>query len=192
MRGQRGFTVLELLVVTVIIGLISLPLTTLAIKGLTSYNFLDMQSNTSAELAILSGKITSVVRSATSVDTAQGGTLIVYAYKTKTDTVVSKYRYFISGNTLSLGITPASGSAPNYTYSSGSEVVKVLRTDMAMGSSSIFSYYDTSGAQLSDTFGANEVRQIGVLLTANPNPKLMATPVTITTQVTIRNLMSTL
>lgn len=191
-HGQSGYTILELLVVISIITIIVGPLALFFTRGLLSYSQLDMQTNAATELGILSGKITSVIRNATSVDTAQDNTFIFYSYAKPTDTVVSEYRYFVSGNTLSMGITPASGTAPNYTYLSANEVVKVVRTDLAMNSQPMFTYFDTNGAQLSGTFDVTTVRQVGLFLSVNPNTVQLAKAISVTNRVAIRNLKDNL
>jgi hypothetical protein len=183
---------LELLVVIVIITLITGPLALFFTRGLMSYNQLDMQTNSATELGILSGKITTVIRNATGVDTAQDNTFIFYSYNKPTDTAVSKYRYFVSGNTLSVGIIAAQGTAPNYTYPSASEVVKVMRTDLAMNSQPMFTYYDMGGSQLTGTFDVDAVRQVGLFLSVNPNTVQLAKAVSVTNRVTIRNLKDNL
>jgi prepilin-type N-terminal cleavage/methylation domain-containing protein len=74
-KEQRGYSMIELLVVIMITGLIATPLTIFGIKAATSYTFLEAQSNTSVELNILANRITKVVRGAISVDTASANTL---------------------------------------------------------------------------------------------------------------------
>jgi len=191
-QRQGGFTLLEVLLVISIIALITGPLTSFFTRGLLSLNKLDLQTNASTELAILSGKITTVIRNATSVDTAQDNTFIFYSYANPTDTVVSKYRYFVSGNTLSVGVITAQGNAPNYAYPPGQEVVKVMRTDLAMAGRPMFTYYDMGGTQLTTPATVTSVKQVGLYLSVNPNSVQLAQPITITNQVTIRNLKNNL
>ncbi len=190
--SQAGYTLIELLVVIVITGAISIPLTTFAIKGLTSYTFLEAQSNTSLELNILADRIAKVVRGATSVDTAQANTLIIYGYFSPQDTTIKKIRYFISGTNLNIGVTPPTGTAPNYTYDPANEVVTTTRIDLVMGSNPLFTYYDDAGNQLSNAFATSQVKDIGIYLAANPNAKQVPVPISLTTRVTLRNLKTNL
>ena len=189
---QRGFTLLEFLVVLSITGMIAGPLALFFINGVKSYNLIDMQTNTSTEVVTLSGKITSVIRNATSVSAAADNSLTIIAYAKPTDTVVSQYRYFLSGNRLNVGVTPASGAAPNYTYPAANEVIKTLRSDLAMAGTPLFTYYDETDTQLTGTIDATSVTQVGLYLAVNPNTIQFKKPIIITNQVSIRNLKTNL
>jgi len=192
LKSTAGFTLLEVIIASALIGIVATPLTLFLINGMRSYNTIDIQTNSSTELVTLSGKITSVIRNATSVVAASDNTLTVLAYAKPTDTVVSQYRYFITGNTLSVGVTPASGSAPNYTYPSSNEVVKNLRTDLSMSGTPMFTYFDESYNQLTGTIDVSSVGNVGVFLSVNPNPIQFKTPISITNETSIRNLKSNL
>ena len=183
---------IELLVVITITGLIATPLTIFAIKGATSYTFLEAQSNTSIELDTLVNRITKVIRGATSVDTASPNTLIVYGYFSPQDTTIKKIRYFINGTNLNIGVTPPTGTAPNYTYLLANEVITTTRIDLVMGSNSLFTYYDDSGNLLGSGFSASQVRDIGLYVAANPNAKQVPVPISLSTRVTLRNLKTNL
>lgn len=191
-RNSRGYTIIELLVVIVITTAIAFPLTSFAIKGWTSYTFLEAQSSTSLELNILANRIAKVVRGATSVDTAQANTLIVYGYFSPQDTTIKKIRYFISGTNLNIGVTPPGGTAPNYTYDPATEVVTTTRIDLVMSGNSLFTYYDDAGNQLTGAFATSQVKNIGIYLGANPNVKQVPKPISLTTRVTLRNLKTNL
>ncbi|HSX02037.1 MAG TPA: prepilin-type N-terminal cleavage/methylation domain-containing protein [Candidatus Saccharimonadia bacterium] len=191
-RNQAGYTLIELLVVIVITTAIAVPLSLFAIKGLTSYNFLEAQSNTALELNILTNRIAKVVRGATSVDTAQSNTLIVYGYFSPQDTTIKKIRYFISGTNLNIGVTPPTGTAPNYIYDSANEVITTTRIDLVMGGKPLFTYYDDAGNQLSGAFATSQIKNVGIYVAANPNAKQVPIPISLTTRVTLRNLKTNL
>lgn len=186
-RNQAGFTILELTIVMVITGLIALPLSSFAINGLRSYSYLEAQSNTSVELNILSGRLGKVIRGATTIDTATANSLTFYGYFSPQDTVIKKIRYFISANSIEVGVISPTGSAPNYTYDPASEVVKVMRNDMAMGANNLFTYYDDVGNLLSGAFTVGQIKQIGIYVAANPNTKQVPVPISLSTKITLRN-----
>lgn len=171
-----------------IIAAISVPLTMFSIRAFTSYTFLEAQSNTSLELNTLSARVTKVVRGANSVDTAQPNSLIVYGYFSPLDTTVKKIRYFINGTNLNIGVTPPTGSAPSYTYNPASEIITTTRVDLVMGSNPLFTYYDDAGNLLSGSFNVSQVKDIGIFISANPNKKVLGTPISLSTRVTLRNL----
>lgn len=186
-RNQSGYTILEVLIVMVITGMIALPLSSFAINGLRAYNYIEAQSNTSVELNILAGRLTKVIRGATTIDTATSNSLTFYGYFSPQDTVIKKIRYFISGNSIEVGVTPPSGTAPNYTYDPAAEVVKVMRSDMAMGANNLFTYYDDVGNALTGGFTVGQVKQIGIFVAANPNTTQVPVAISVSTKVTLRN-----
>jgi prepilin-type N-terminal cleavage/methylation domain-containing protein len=190
--GERGYSLLELLVVITITSAIAVPLTTFSIRGLSSYFFLQAQSDTSIELNTLSNRIAKVVRGVVNVDTSQPNTLIVYGYFSPQDTVIKKIRYFISGSNLNIGVTPPSGTAPNYTYAPGDEVITTTRIDLVMGTNPLFTYYDDAGNALTGTFQTSQVKAVGIYIAANPDPKRVGTPISLSTRVTLRNLKTNL
>ena len=61
-KNGRGFTLLEVLVVSTLTGIIAIPLMMFIYKGLQSYTFLQAQSNTSTELSTLSERIAKVLQ----------------------------------------------------------------------------------------------------------------------------------
>jgi len=192
LRNEHGYSLLELIVVIVITGAIAVPLSTFAIKGLSSYTYLEAQSNTSIELNTLSNRIAKVIRGANIVDTAQPNTLTVYGYFSPQDTTIKKIRYFIQGTNLNIGVTPPSGTAPNYFYDPASEVITTTRIDLAMGGKPLFTYYDDAGNQLSGAFLTGQVKNVGIFVSANPKAKQVPVPISLSTRVTLRNLKTNL
>ncbi len=172
--------------------MLAVPLVVFTYKGLTSYEFLQAQSNASLELSTLSARITKVVRGTTGIVTASPNTLTIYGYFSPQDTVIKKIRYFISGTNLNIGVTPPSGTAPNYIYNAADEVVTTTRVDLSMGSNSMFTYYDDSGNVLPNGFAVGQVKAIGVYVAANPRVKQLSVPIAVTTRVTLRNFKTNL
>ena len=190
--GVGGYTLIELLVVIVIVGVLMIPLSIFTIRTMQSFQYLEYQSNTSIELSTLSERIAKVVRGTTGVVTASSNTLTIYGYFSPADTVVKQIRYFISGNNLEIGVTPPTGTAPNYTYNAANEKVTVVRVDLSMGGTPMFTYYDSSGNQLASGFANNQIGQIGIYVAANPNTKRLNVPIAVQTRVTLRNFKTNL
>lgn len=191
-RRQTGYTIVELLVVMVLFMVLAIPLTVFTIKGMTSYQYLQEQSDTSIDLSTLSERIAKVVRGTTKVVTAQDNTLTIYGYFSPEDTVVKQIRYFVNGNNLEIGVTPPSGTAPNYTYNPANEVVTVVRVDLSMGATPMFTYYDDAGNTLPNGFATTQIKEIGIYVAANPNTKRLNVPISISTRVTLRNFKTNL
>lgn len=189
---EDGFTLLELTIAALLTGMLAVPLMTFTFKGLSSFQFMQTESNTSVELSTVSEQMAKVIRGTTSVITAQANTLTVYAYFDPADTVVKQVRYFVSGNNLDVGVTPPSGTAPNYTFPSQNEVVTTLYSNLVMGSTPMFTYYDNANNQLSPGFTTSEVNQVGIYVAANPSPNQVTVPIALTTRVTLRNFKTNL
>ena len=189
---QGGYTLIELLVVVVLVGILSVPLAIFTFQGMQSYQYLQDQSNTSIELSTLSERIAKVVRGTTGVVTAQSNTLTIYGYFSPADSVVDEISYFVSGNNFEVGVISPTGTAPNYTYNVANEKIKILRSDLSMGATPIFTYYDSAGTALANGFSTNQVYQIGITVAANPNTTRLNVPVSISTRVTLRNFKTNL
>jgi type II secretory pathway pseudopilin PulG len=191
-RVSAGFSLIELLFVMLLTSMIAIPLSTFAYKGLTSYEFLQAQSNTSTELSTLSQRMGKVIRGTTGIIDAEANTLTIYGYFSPQDSVVKKIRYFINGASLDIGVTPPTGIAPNYTYLAANEVVTTTRVDLAMGANPMFTYFDDSGTQLPNGFADSQIKEIGLYVAANPRVNQLSVPISLTTKVTLRNFKTNL
>jgi len=191
-RSEGGYSLLELIIVMGLTAMLATPLVVFSYKGLTSYEFLQAQSNTSTELSTLSQRMAKVIRGTTAIIDAQNNTLTIYGYFSPADTTVKKIRYFINGTNLNIGVTPPTGTAPNYTYNTADEVVTTTRIDLAMGSTPMFTYYDDAGNQLPNGFANSQIKEIGIYVAANPRVKQLSVPVSLTTRVTLRNFKTNL
>ena len=186
-RSQAGFTLIELIVAATVFGILSLAFGNFLVGSMTNYQYLQAQSNAAADITNLIGRVSRVVRGSTDVVDAQANTLTVYAYFSPQDAIVKKVRYFVSGTTLNVGVTPPTGTAPNYTYDSANETVTVIAKDLVMGSTPVFTYYDDNGTTLSATPNLSDIRQIGVAVIMNPDVKRLKTPLSNQTIVSLRN-----
>jgi type II secretory pathway pseudopilin PulG len=190
--AQGGYSLLELIIVMGLVAMVAVPLTVFTYKGLSSFEFLQAQSNTSQELTTLAARMTKVIRGATGIVSATDNSLIIYGYFSPADTQVKKIRYFINGTNLNIGVTPPTGTAPNYTYNSANEVITVTRVDLQMEGNALFRYYDENGVLLPNGFSLSQVKGVGVYVAANPRTKQLSKPVSLSTQVTLRNFKTNL
>lgn len=191
-RREAGYSLIELLVVMTLTSMLAVPLIIFSYKGLSSYEFLQAQSNTSLELSTLSARMSKVIRGTTGVLIASNNTLTIYGYFSPQDATVKKIRYYIVGTNLNIGVTPPSGTAPNYTYNAADEVVTTTRVDLVMGANNLFTYYDDSGNVLPNGFTVGQVKAVGLYVAANPRTKQLSVPIAITTRVTLRNFKTNL
>lgn len=107
------------------------------------------------------------------------------------DGVRERVRYFVEGDEFKKGIIEPTGSP--LTYNPANEtVIKVIRD--VVPTPYIFSYYDTNYAgstttpALADPITPTDVRLVRVDLTVDANPNRAPSLMTVTTQVTVRNL----
>ncbi len=191
-HNQRGYSLLELIIVISLMSVVAIPLIMFTSRGIASYEFMQLQSDTSTDLSILSQRMGKVIRGTTNVIDAQNNSLTIYGYFSPQDTIVKKIRYFINGTHLNIGVTPPTGTAPNYTYNVADEVVTTTRVDLAMGGQSMFTYYDDTGTILPNGFAVSQIKAIGLYVAANPDTTRLAVPISLTTRVTLRNFKTNL
>ena len=191
-QSSAGFTLLELVLSAALFGIVVLGVGNLSVNALNTYAYLQAQSNSAADLTNVIGRVSKVVRGTTGIIDAQTNTLTIYAYFSPNDAVVDKVRYFVSGTTLQVGVTPPSGSGPVYTYLAANEKLTTLAQNLAMGSTPVFSYYDDAGTTLPVGFTLSQIRQIGVAIAINPNTKRLPVPISNQTIVTLRNMKTNL
>lgn len=182
-----GYTLLELIFVIGITGILTLVVMTFAINSARGYKYLEAQSNASVEVSSNLNRVSKVVRGTTDIVTADPDSLIIFGYFSPNDAIVKKIRYFKDGSRLAVGVTPPSGTAPNYTYNQGDETISYLVNDLSMGSSSLFTYYDEAGTQLTGAFAVTQIKQIGIRIDVNAKPNVLTKPVGSQTRVTLRN-----
>ncbi len=191
-HNQRGYSLLELIIVISLMSVVAIPLIMFTSRGIASYEFMQLQSDTSTDLSILSQRMGKVIRGTTNVIDAQNNSLTIYGYFSPQDTIVKKIRYFINGTHLNIGVTPPTGTAPNYTYNVADEVVTTTRVDLAMGGQSMFTYYDDTGTILPNGFAVSQIKAIGLYVAANPDTTRLSVPISLSTRVTLRNFKTNL
>jgi prepilin-type N-terminal cleavage/methylation domain-containing protein len=188
--NAHGYSLLELIIVISVFSMLMLVLSNFAINGFNNYNYLQAQANTSADLNNQIGRVSRVIRGTTGIVSATGNDLTIYGYFSPRD---DKIHYYITGGTtLVADVTPATGTAPNYTYSSTNTTSHTITTKLTTSPAPVFTYYDSSGTQLGSGFGLTDVKQIGILLSSNPKPNRLPAPITISTTVTLRNMKTNL
>ncbi len=108
------------------------------------------------------------------------------------DGTIERVRYFLSGNNFQRGIIKPVG-IPSV-YNSGSEIITTVAQYVrnAENNVNIFTYYDTTGAQMNSPFVLINIRWIQIKLVVNVNPATMPNEFTLRTSATLRNLKSNL
>lgn len=139
---SKAFTIIELTVVTGILGLLSLLVALMLTQGMKSYrhgqNEIRMQDSTAKALRDFETKS----RAAEEIITANANEFVFYAYiANDTRPAPSKIRYFISGNKLVRGVISPQGAGPTFAYPSEDEVFNDVGTGI-LNTDEVFSYYN--------------------------------------------------
>ena len=193
-----GFSVVETLF-TMSIFILVLGLFTLFARNIWTYNsFISSGfTNTDAGRKILK-TMTSEIRTASTADTgsytisqATASSFTFYS-DIDDDGLKEKVRYFLTGTTLQKGVIKPTGSP--LAYNPANEIISNLVADET--SASIFSYYnenyDGTTAALSFPVNIADIRLVKITLTIDKDGSRPPTPITFSTQVSIRNLKDNL
>lgn len=198
--AQAGLSVIEVLVGMFILTLV----------GLASYSFqksilsqnkiisggLTAQDEARRALKIMSAEIRTVSPASTgSYAIAQTATSSFIFYSNiDGDSFKERIRYFIDGATLKKGVIKPTGNP--LTYNPANETVSELARDVANAATAMFRYYDTNydgttGA-LPEPINISAVRLVKITLVIDKDPSALPSPLTLTTQISMRNLKDNL
>lgn len=129
-----------------------------------------------------------VLRGVNTITDAQPNTLTGFVYFTPRDETLSKVRYFYDSNErkLRVGVIPATGTAPNYTYNNADEQLTTIAENIN-SSQPIFSYLNAAGQPA--TFTSTNYKDIyGIDITlAADNIDQTADDIVLKTSVSLRN-----
>ena len=197
-KVKSGFVLLEILIGVAVFVLIAGALT------LFSRNVWIFNSFLGSKLAnVASGKqiiksFSAEVRSASAADTgaytigqAAASSFTFYS-NIDSDGLKEKVRYFLNGTTLQKGVIKPTGSP--LTYNPANETISTLAT--AVTNTSIFSYYDKNydgtSAPLATPVNIPSIRLVKITVTLDQDQNRSPTPMTFSTQVSVRNLKDNL
>jgi type II secretory pathway pseudopilin PulG len=199
-KKQTGFSIIEIIIAIFILTLISIlvinfQLDIFSLNRLSSDN-LDIQINLRQSLKTLTAEIRSALPStlgAYPLAETSTSSLIFYT-NTDSDTLVEKVHYFLDGQTFKKGTTKPTGNP--LIYNPANESFKSLADNVTNGETAIFDYYnsdyDGTSPSLSQPVDAGLVRLIKVTLIIDEDVDKSPLPVSITTQVTPRNIKDNL
>ncbi len=189
---QKGFTIVELAVVIVLVGILSTGIYAFFNTSFSQYLGLQQESSTYNDLAYQTQRVSTVVRTATDIVSASQNDLTLYAYFWPNDSYVSLVHYYLaSGNTkLMAEVTPMSANPPQGSpLSDQAKTYTILENYFYQPSISLFEYLDSAGSVLglpiNDLYTVKGVR----VNMAVPNRTVVPTTTssTISVQVTLRN-----
>lgn len=195
---QNGFTLIETLLVVAIFVLI-VGVLTLFSRNVWIYNTFISAGLVNADTGRQVLKtMTSEIRTASVANT---GAYVISAAETSSfsfysdidsDGLKEKIRYFLIGVSLQKGTIKPTGNP--LTYNPANEKISTLASNIT--NTSIFSYYDKfydgTTAPLSFPVGVSDVRLIKITIVLDQDPNRPPAPMTLSTQVSIRNLKDNL
>lgn len=152
-RNQNGFTITELLIAIVLIGVIG---TTFFVFFKSSFfNYLNLQKDatTFTQLDTQANRVSNVLRSTTDIVSVDANDLVVYAYFYPSDTYVSLLHYYVTTTNgvkqLKADLTPMDANPPV-----GAPITGEMRTFVVIDSlfqepgAALFEYLSSSGSTL--------------------------------------------
>lgn len=121
-------------------------------------------------------------------------TSFVFFTDTNNDGLKERIRYFLSGTTLRRGVISPTGSPLQYV--NANETFTDIVPNLRNGATPIFDYYDTnyngSSAPLTQPVSITTIRLVKITLIIDVDPNRPPLPITVSTQVNLRNLKDNL
>ncbi len=197
---KRGFTLIEIVMVMAIgVGIIFAVMNFGG--GIFSFNSsaeanLSAQSDARKVLKVMVKELRSVSPSslgAYPLSQVSTSTLVFFS-DIDSDGLKEQVRYFLQGSELKKGTIKPSGSP--LTYNSANEQVFSMIKDVSNGASPIFEYFDSSytgtSSPLVQPVQATRVRLIRMTVHIDKDPNRLPGPISVTSQVFLRNLKDNL
>ena len=197
---KSGFTLIETLIGVAIFVLILGVLATFSKSIWTSNSFImaELEGSNTGRAALKT--MVAEIRTASSgnngayaIATATSTSIIFYS-DIYNDGLKEKIRYYLSGLSLMKGVTIPSGSPLQYI--SNTEIVTEIINNIRNGSTPIFTYYDSSyngtTSPLAQPVSILAVRLVKITLILDTDPNKPPASITVTTEVSMRNLKDNL
>jgi type II secretory pathway pseudopilin PulG len=195
-----GFSIIEVLIVIFILSLVGIAVAAFqrdvfSLNTIIS-NSLVAQDETRRALKMVTAEIRPLSPSSVGaypVVEADPTSFIFYS-DIYNDQLKERVRYFLDGTILKKGVIKPSGTP--LTYNPANEIIIEVIHDIANGTTPIFNYYDTNydgtTSPLTQPIDMLAVRLIKITIVIDKNPNKSPGPITLTTQVSMRNLKDNL
>lgn len=186
--AQRGFTLVEILIVMSLSAILAIILFTFYNSSLKTYLPLHDQSMAFSELSVGAERVANVLRGVTNINQATADEIDCYAYFSPQDNYVSVVKYYKSGGSLFVDVTPMTANPPIGTpITAQKKTYRVITKLYEAPGVSTFTYIDASNSPMTMPItNLNDIKAIKVTLgtpVTNPGPG----DDTISLQVSLRN-----
>jgi prepilin-type N-terminal cleavage/methylation domain-containing protein len=148
---QAGFSLVELMIVIVMVGVVSTTTYTFFLTSFNQYLALQTEGMVDADLAMQSQRIASVMRGITDITAATNADITLYAYFSPSDAYVSEIKYYKNGagNKLLADVTPLTANPPAGTLITASkQTYTIVDPFITLSGVNTFEYLDSAGATL--------------------------------------------
>lgn len=146
--SENGFTIVELVIVLVLIGIVTTALYSFFNNSTAQYFGLQTDSTAFTDLASQSQRLANVLRGLTDVVTPNSNDITVYAYFSPNNTYVSLIRYYLgnSNKILYADVTPMTANPPIGTpITTNKRTFVVIDNFSQISGVNLFNYLDSAG-----------------------------------------------
>jgi type II secretory pathway pseudopilin PulG len=166
--NESGFSIVELLIALLLAVMVSVIFITFFRTSLVQYLNIQKDGTTATALAAQEARLANVLRGTTSVVSASGNDLVLYAYFYPSDAYVSKLHYYVLNSQLLATMTPMTANPPTGTpIAASAKTYTIISNLYQNGTTPLFAYIDSSNTALATPVSdLNAIKQIQVNLAA--------------------------
>ncbi len=194
-QPQAGFTIIELLMVIILIGMMAGTTYSFFNSSLSGYFSLQADASGFTDIATQSQRIAQVMRGITGITSATSSDIVAYAYFSPSDNYVSIVHYYkANGNTVLMAdVTPMTANPPIGVPISGSKKSHVIVNNYKQsGTTNLFTYLNASGNVIVTPIAdLTTIKGIRISL-ASPTVRNPTVEQVISVQVSLRNFKTNL
>ena len=193
--GAPGFTLIETIVAVALSAVVMTALTSLVRYFYVNNAYVLEASKALSSARLSTGNAMADLREASygadgsyPIQAVATSSVTFYA-DINSSTDIERIRYYLSGTTLFRGVTQPNGSPPS--YSGQPETTTLVVDNIRNGTTSLFMYFDGSGAQLAEPMDVSMVRVVRANVYTDVNPQRAPEIYQLSASATLRNLRNT-